>query len=103
MKRLAPLLFAGLLTISSASAFEKDLYKYIPQGTNVWVYDFEFTYAYFWDKNNNGKAEIDEVFFDFNKDGIPDISFREIYDNYVTFQLPKNNVYAIKEVEGYGG
>jgi len=85
MKKLITLLFAGLLTIN-AFGFEKDMFKYIPQGTeNLMAYDMNGNglFDFFWyDKNKDGLMQNNEMFYDLNEDGIPDISHEEIIQMY---------------------
>ena len=82
MKRLISLLGIGLLAVGGYS-FEANRFKYIPEDSPMLVYNFNNFYLLVWDRNENSMLEIDEVFFDVNKDGIPDISWKEIQDAYL--------------------
>jgi len=83
-KTLLALLFAGI-SIAPAFGFEKDRFKYIPQGAEVYVFDVDKNGVpdfYWWDKNKNGQIESDEIFLDLNQDGIPDISYEELIEMF---------------------
>ncbi len=80
--KLAALVLAGLLSVAPISGYEKNMFKYIPEGSSVVTYDLGIMYMFYWDKNKNELLEQDELFFDFNRDGIPDISFIELRKMY---------------------
>jgi len=85
MKRLTALLFAGLVTIAPALAFEKDQFKLIPKGTIVSFYDIDQNGIYdfyWWDKNNDRYMTPNEIFLDLNQDGIPDITYEDLIEMY---------------------
>lgn len=86
MKKLITLLL-GLRFITAAAGFEfeKDPFKYIPEGANLMAFDMNGNgiYDFFWyDKNKDGIMQDDERFYDLNEDGIPDISHKEIIKMY---------------------
>ncbi len=84
MKTLITLLLAGLIT-ANAFGFEKDPFKYIPEGEDIFIVDMDGNGIYdliWWDKNKDGLMQNNERFYDLNEDGIPDISHEEIIQMY---------------------
>ena len=82
MKKLIAIIFTGLIT-TNLFGFETDEFKYIPKGTNVFVYDLNRNGKYdmvWWDRNKDGNMQPDEIFIDLNEDGIPDISYKEMIE-----------------------
>ncbi len=80
--KLTTLVLGGLLAVSSAFGYETDMNKYIPAGEQVYIYDFEQFKLILWDRNKDRVLQENEIFFDLNKDGIPDFSYKELLEEY---------------------
>ena len=87
MRKLITLLL-GIKLISSvaASDFEIDPFKYIPEDTEIMVYDLNIDGTpdlFWWDKNKDNMIEpYTELFFDLNGDYIPDMNFTEFIEYF---------------------
>lgn len=84
MKKLTTILCAGLIT-ASAFAFETNPNKYIPEKAEVLLLEINgngIPDLYWWDKNQDGVIQNNEIFLDLNEDGIPDISYKELIRMY---------------------
>jgi len=92
MKKLLLFLLAGILGTSVNAQelrFETDLFKYIPEGAKVTLYDVDENGtldAVWWDKNRDGIRQDEEIFLELNGDGIPDMPYPE-FKNWYEEQL----------------
>jgi hypothetical protein len=76
---LCSALSVGLTTsaFSQQFHFQSDPYKFFPKNAFVSKYDSDHDGkidTYWWDKNGDGIDQDDEVFYDIDEDGVPDIS-----------------------------
>jgi hypothetical protein len=90
-KTLATLMLGISLVANAQIKPETDMYKYIPKGAEITMYDIDQngTWDIFWyDKNKDKEQQDDELFFDVTGDSIPDMNFKELND-YIQSQEPK--------------